>query len=168
VIRKNQVYRKSAKGAEAIATRQHGLGPKQRSMLILVDGKRKAEELTRMSQALGDAEPTLQFLLEQGFIEETVPAPSVAEAPVAAQQPAGAVQRGPGVPLLEAQRFASRRLLEVLGPTAETLCIRIEATRNVQDFEAVMAGAQNLVRDIRGPGMAERFAADIAGHWPAG
>lgn len=166
MIRKNQVYRKSAKGSEAIATRQHGLGPKQRSMLILVDGKRKPDELARLSQAPGDAESTLQFLLEQGFIEETGPPPTAAEAPLASAAPVAAAERGPAVSLVEAQRFASRRLLDVLGPTAENLCMRIEATRTAHDFEAVLAGAQNLVRDLRGSGVAERFAADMSGHWP--
>ena len=60
MISKNAVYRKSAKGTEAIANRQYGLGAKLRPVLILVDGKRKFEELVRLSSALGDTEQSLE------------------------------------------------------------------------------------------------------------
>ena len=48
------IYQKSGKGAQAISTRQHGLTPKQRSMLILVDGKRSFEELAKLAAMLGE------------------------------------------------------------------------------------------------------------------
>lgn len=43
------MYHKSAKGTEAIATRQHGLTPKLRTMLVLIDGKRSLEDLAKLS-----------------------------------------------------------------------------------------------------------------------
>ena len=44
-MNKDLTYRKSTLGSEAIAKRQPGLGPKQRSMLILIDGKKGFDEL---------------------------------------------------------------------------------------------------------------------------
>lgn len=49
-----------AKGAEAIATRQHGLGPRQRSLLILIDGKKNFEDLAKLSAMLGDTAQLLE------------------------------------------------------------------------------------------------------------
>ena len=160
VIQRNIVYHKSAKGTEAIATRQHGLGPKLRSTLILVDGKRSFGELARVSQTFGDPEQLLNQLLEQGFIE---PGAATA-APAEATSPAKAER---GIPLAEAQRFASRRLFALLGPSAEPACLRIEAARNVQDFRAAIALAEVMVNDVRSARVAAEFIAELQAHMPS-
>lgn len=165
MIQKNVVYRKSAKGIEAIATRQHGLSPKQRSALILIDGKRGFDELGRLSQMLGDTEQLLGQLLDEGFIEEASsaagPAPRVGAPHI--PMPTAA----PAMTLTEAQRFAVKKLLNILGPTAETLCLRIEATRNAQDFQAAVARAEGVVRDLRGVNIAAEFAAEMQPRKPS-
>jgi len=161
VIRKDAIYRKSAKGTEAITNRQHGLTPKLRSTLILVDGKRRFEEIARLSAMLGDTEQLLDQLLADGFIEEAVaaaPAPAPAAAAAAAPQPA--------LSLPEAQRFAVRRLTDILGPTAEELCLRIESARNAQEFVATLARAETFVREFRGQEVAAAFAAEMQSHRP--
>lgn len=155
---KNALYHKSDKGTQAISTRQHGLTPKARSMLILVDGKRGFEELARLSGMHSDAEQLLDQLLADGFIEETAPP---APAPVAA-----ATATAPLVTLSEAQRFAARRLTDLLGPRAEQLCLRIESTRNVVDFHAAVSHAHDIVRDFAGAQKAATFAAEIQAHRP--
>jgi hypothetical protein len=171
VIQTNLVYHKSAKGAEAIATRQHGLSPKQRSMLIMVDGKHSVEELVPLAQMLGNTEELLGQLLDQGFIEpggsvSSAPAP-LASAP-AALSPAAAPTHGPGLTLVEAQRFVSRRLTDLLGPNAEELCLRIEGTKNVHDFQVAVARAEGMLRQFRSAHVAEEFAAEVRSHLPAG
>jgi hypothetical protein len=153
------IYQKSAKGAQAIATRDHALPPKMRSMLILVDGKRSVDELAKLGGMLGDPLQLLAQLLEQGFIEA-----GAAAAP-ATSTPAPAPSR-PTVPLAEAKRFAVRRLTDLLGPTAEHMCLRIEATRNAQDFMQAMKGAEKVLRDFGGDELANRFAQDIDAHRP--
>ena len=170
MIQKNLVYRKSAKGSEAIATRQHGLSPKLRSMLILVDARRSVDELMRLAHALGNTEQLLGQLLDQGCIE---PGVDLAE-PAALASPASpraAAVAAPGtartVSLADAQRFAARRLIDILGPSAEPLCIRLEAARNLQDFQAALARAQAMVREIRGATLAANFAAEMQAHRPS-
>lgn len=166
MIQKNRVYHKSAKGTEAIATRQHGLGPKLRSMLILIDGKRGFDELVRLSHMLGDTEELLGQLLEQGFIEPIAgpaPAPAAsgstsAPAPLAAAAP---------ISLIDAQRFVSRRLTDLLGPNAEELCLRIEAARNVHDFQVAVSRAEGILRQYKSAHTAAEFAADVQAHMPA-
>ncbi len=161
---KNLVYRKSAKGSEAIATRQHGLSPKARSLLILINGKRDLEELTRLAGVQGDPQQLVGQLLHDGFIEE-VPGASASESPTPAPAPtpAGAAS---ALSLGEAQRFATRRLLALLGPTAEPICLRIEATRTAPDFQASIKRAEALVRELRGSHVAADFAAEMQAHQP--
>lgn len=196
-MNKNTVHRKTAKGLDAIATRQGGLTPRQRSILILVDGKRNFDELAKLSSAFGDPEQLLVDLEAGGFIEPAggagaattgggaaaaAPQPASAAVPAAqsvaqsasplaaAPAPAFAASApaAPGVPLADARRFAVRKLTDILGPVADDLCMRIEAARTAADYDAAIARAQNVLREVRGNGVATRFMADIADHRPAG
>ena len=161
-MNRNVIYQKSAKGAEAIATRQHGLGPRQRSLLILVDGKRGPDELAKLAGMLGDAEQQIERLAADGFIEPgAVAAPTQAAASAAARlQPAQSP--GGGLTLVAAQRFAVRKLTDLLGPTAEEICLRIEGTRNVAEFNAAIARAEGMLRQFAGTGTAANFAAELS------
>lgn len=168
MTQKNIVYHKSAKGAEAIASRQHGLGPKLRSLLIMTDGKRAFDELMRLSP-LGDTEQLLGQLLDQGFIE---PVPSKAAEPVpptgSASAPAPLAAAKPPQSLAEAQRYVVRKLTDILGPNAEELCIRIESARNLHDFQVAVAKAEGMLRQFVSAKIAAEFMADAHAHMPAG
>lgn len=163
MIDRNRVYQKSAKGGEAIATRQHGLSPKLRSMLIMIDGKRGFDELVKVSSMLGDTEQLLSQLFEQGFIEvgAAAPPPTTAPAPLTAS-PAKALS------LVEAQRYVSRRLTDLLGPNAEELCLRIEAARNTHDFQVAVKQAEGMLRQFKSANVAAAFSAEVHAHMPGG
>ena len=66
---KTTVFDKTGKGREEIATRVHHLAPRQRTLLLLVDGKRDATELMGKVAGLGLDEKALVELLETGFIQ---------------------------------------------------------------------------------------------------
>ncbi len=166
MIQRNVIYHKSAKGTEAIATRQHGLRPKLRSILIMIDGKRGFEDIVKLSQVLGDTEQLLDQLLEQGLIE---PRAAAAPAPAVASSPAPLAAATPTqhpVSLTEAQRFAVRRLTDIMGPNAEELCLRIEAARNVHDLQVAMARAEGTLRQFVNSHAAAEFMAEIQAHMP--
>lgn len=174
MIAKNLVYQKSAKGSEAIATRQHGLSPKLRSLLILIDGKRDYPELARISNTLGDTEQLLGQLLDAGCIEP-VPkaaraaaalAPKVA-APVPIHGSASAAAPATSISLADARRHAVRRLIDIVGPNADEICMRIESARSVADFLAAVAQAEAMVRLFRGANSAAEFAAEMKSHQPS-
>ncbi|WP_141512925.1 hypothetical protein [Ramlibacter sp. WS9] len=172
MIQKNVVYHKSAKGIEAIATRQHGLGPKLRSLLILVDGKKTFDDLAQLSQMLGDTNELLTQLSDQGFIEpgaaapaHHVPARASAPAPLSPASGPGAL--APAMTLAEAQRFASRRLTDLVGPNAQELCLRIEAARNLRDFQVAVSRAEGMLRQVHSAHTADEFAAAVHSHMPA-
>jgi len=156
------IYRKTPKGAEAMASRQSGLAPRLRSLLIMVDGKRGHAELAAMAAALGSGEQLLQLETE-GLIEptvadeKTVPASLESSAPPPA--PVSAAERA--ARLAKARSFASHLLENTLGPVAEPLCIKIEAARDLADFVAAVNRAREIVREIRGNGEADRFIAQV-------
>lgn len=164
MVQKLAVYRKSAKGAEALARRDPALGMRLRSLLILVDGKRSAEELVRLSASPAELQQSFAQLLELGMIEPLPPPPGPDAAPVATS-PAAAVPTRI-VTLAEAQRVAVRGLTNLLGPTADDLCLRIEGARTAQDLLAVIKRAEIAVRTARGAQAAAAFMADMEAHRP--
>lgn len=157
------LYQKSAKGSQAIAVRDHALTPKLRSLLILVDGKRRVDDLAKLSNSLGDTEQLLGLLLQQGYIEEVA---NTAPAPLASA-PAPLTPARRALTLQEAQRFAVRKLTDIMGPTSETLCLRIEATRNAQDFMQAVRTAEKVLRDFGGAELAAKFMQEVQAHQPA-
>jgi hypothetical protein len=64
------VFAKTPKGQEEIGSKAGGLTPRQRRVLIMVDGKRTVDELRAMLQA-DDLQHTLGLLEEDGFIQIT-------------------------------------------------------------------------------------------------
>lgn len=176
MIAKNLVYQKSAKGSEAIATRRHGLSPKLRSLLILIDGKRDYQELARISNTLGDTEQLLGQLLEEGCIEPVPKAARAAAAlapkvavpvPIHASASAPVAAPASSISLADARRHAVRRLIDIVGPNADEICMRIESARSVADFLAAVAQAEAMVRQFRGVNSAAGFAADMKAHQPS-
>lgn len=164
-MNKNAIYHKSAKGVEAIATRQHGLGPKQRSMLILIDGKKSYDDLAKLAAMLGDPAQLLQELEAGGFIEAAAGAAPASDAP--SPHAAATTAPSPLTPmsaatLTDAKRLAVRRVTDAMGPTAEDLCLRIEAARTAAEFQAAVARAETLLRQVRGANVAAAFAAEMA------
>lgn len=156
------IYQKTATGSQALAERNPALTPRLRSLLILVDGKRSCPELLQVAQALGDGEQLLAQLLALGFMEARaqVPAPAAAEPAAAAAAPVSSLS------LPQAQRLAVRKLTDLLGPTADDVCLRIEATRTPQEFAAAVERAEEMLRRVAGPRKAAEFAAALAEHRP--
>lgn len=168
MLNKQAIYRKTPKGVEAIAHRQLDLALKLRPLLIMVDGKRNFSELAALATVVGDCEQLLSQLVQDGLIE-----------PVSAVLPVGAEPAAPAalVPatapaalvvasLLEAKRVSSHLLNDLLGPTAEELCMKIESADNLAEFVRAVKRARDVVRDIRGGSAADRFIAQVELHTP--
>jgi hypothetical protein len=148
------IYRKSEKGAEAIATRGHGVGGKQRMLLILVDGKKTAEELIKLAAGMGESAQLLQQLEAEGLIEVVPGAAAAKPAAAATAVPAGA-EFG------KARVLATRLLAEQLGPLADELAIRLEAAKDMSQFVEAMKRAYSVVREVKGQAAADRFGAEV-------
>lgn len=165
---KDLVYRKSPQGADALARRDPSLTPRLRSLLILVDGKRTVGELERLASTAEETEGLLGQLHAGGMLEAIVipatPRPAaIATAASPAEAPAPRIQT---VSLPDAQRAAVRRLTDLLGPEAETLCLRIESTRTAQDLLALLQRAETMVRSARGAEAASAFTQHMQAYRP--
>jgi hypothetical protein len=150
------IYRKTDKGTQAISNRAQGVGGKLRMLLILVDGNKKVEELKRLAtQAMiGESDQLLEQLVAEGLIEL-----DSAQSKTAAGTSAG--------DLGKAKAQATRLLIELLGPSAEELRMRIEGAKDMQQFIEAMKLAYAAVRDVKGQTVANLFGQSIETLMPA-
>ena len=164
MLNKRAIYHKTAKGTEAIANRHSGLPPKLRSLLIMVDGKRSYNELAVLGSVLGDCEALLSQLADDGLIEGAGSAAPTAAAADLMEATTPAVLVATSLP--EAKRFASHLLMDMLGPTSDVLCMKIEEAHDMAEFVTAVKRARDIVRDIKGGHAAERFVEQVELHTP--
>ncbi|MBA4261315.1 MAG: hypothetical protein C0443_04645 [Comamonadaceae bacterium] len=173
---RDTAYRKSGKGAEAITSRLHGLSPRLRSLLIVVDGKKTGQDLLKFAAHLGDADAMVTELIDGGFIEPvpgtdtvgTEPAEvgSVASPATATTPAEAAAHTRPSVTLPQAKRLATRLLIELMGPMADDACISIESAKNPDQFMSAVRKAHGLVRSFQGEGAASKFREEVEANFP--
>ena len=154
MLDKDSVYRKTQRGVEALAVRQGGLTPRQRSLLILVDGRRDGSELATLGAACGDVAELLNAMLVEGYVERIGAAPAPAEPRKAAPAPAPLA-----LPQLRSQ--AVRRLTDMLGPAATDMCLRLEKAQTLQDFRAIVQRMEPRLAQGVGSQRAPAFVGEI-------
>lgn len=147
------IYRKTEKGTEAIATRGHGVGGKLRMLLILVDGKKTVDDLIKLAAGMGESVQLLLQLEAEGLIER-----------IAGAAPAQA--SGGGGDLSRVKHLAARLLAELIGPLADAPSLKIEAAKDLPQFIDAMKLAYSVVRDVKGQVAADRFGAEIEAQMP--
>lgn len=155
------IYRKTAKGHAEIETRALRLPPRLRGALIVVDGQRTVEDLAKLIP--GDAVQTLEQLLADGFIEVFA---VLADRPPAPPPPATAVPRKPAPaasPLDNRKREAVRYLNDRLGPSAETLAIKIERAASTDELQPLLTQAAQVLRNFGGAAAADPFVERFIG-----
>ncbi|MFJ2988292.1 hypothetical protein ACIPF8_10520 [Collimonas sp. NPDC087041] len=169
------IFDKTELGRTEIATRSQAVGPRLRTLLLLVDGKTADDELLRKVAGLGLGQEHLDELLQGGLIQissnssttvATAPAPPAAAAtaapkaapavaPLSAEQilPAGQTQ-------FEAiYHFYNDTIKSMIGLRGYGLQLKVERASSVQDFrelrqaylEAVLkAKGEEIARSLRG------------------
>lgn len=163
------VWRKTPKGLDAIVRRAGGLSPRLRSVLIMVDGKRPAADFAHLAAGLGSPDALLAQLASGGFIEAVLPGWSgpLPQAPTLSaltHSDTGPETQPPGLSLADTKRFAVRQLTDLMGPTAEVLCLRIESAKSMGDLNDNLKRARIVLRDARGELAAQRFENALESH----
>ena len=152
------IFDKTDKGREEIATRKHHLAPRLRSLLVLVDGKHRTEDLLRKVAGLGLTEQALTELRENAFIEATDALP-VAAAATTATAPAEPVetsaQSEAGDSLGESQfqtlyNFFTETIRSTLGLRGYALQLKVERCTSIDDFRMLRQGYLDAVLKAKG------------------
>ena len=147
------VLAKTAKGAEELKARTHGLAQKLRSPLIMVDGTATAGDIVAKFGGIPDVEAALEALVAQGFVEIRTTKPAAAPAVPAAGSPAAA----PAQTRQQAMSALTRYLIDNLGPDADALTGRLERARTAAEFAAAVEQCADMLQAIRGAAKAQAF-----------
>lgn len=170
-MNKNTIYHKSAKGMEEITSRTYKLPARERSVLIMVDGKSTAQEVIDKARHFGEAENFFLSLIKDGFIEPmSVPTPAHAshvitpEAPI----PAAPTSAPPASEksLASAKLFATQVLSRVIGPDADLMAVKIEGCKTPAELTQLVEKYREVVRSVGGSRRAEEFSSGTMARLP--
>jgi hypothetical protein len=178
---KNTLLVKTEKGRDAMARRVPELGPRLRSMLIMVDGKRSVSELDKLGAGLGGGAALLEQLLGHGWVapldgsvpfQNTVPFndsqpvfPVTAPTPViAAEAPAAAPPSS--LPFADARRLVVRFVNDQVGPMGEQTAMRIESCKTAAELQSQLPRIRDALQNFRGMNTVQRFDQEIVPKLP--
>ncbi|WP_066270069.1 hypothetical protein [Hydrogenophaga palleronii] len=144
---------KTEAGLRVMKDRSVPLTPRQRSVFILIDGRRSMEEVLAASVAMGVSQQDVEQLFELGLIIDETPSLSAAEQTARqASAVADLASRG----RTDAQRYQdaypiAARLTSELGLRGFRLNLAVEGAGNYEQLQAVAS----RIRDAVGP---EKYA----------
>ncbi|MBI4756084.1 MAG: hypothetical protein HY778_11865 [Betaproteobacteria bacterium] len=157
---KDAIFHKTAKGQEEVRTRAHRLPARERSLLILVDGRNAVGELLQRTAAFMDGESFLADLLAQGFIERLVvtEGAEVIKADRHSPTPPGEQARQETAePLAAVKAYAARFVIDHLGPDADTLARRVEECHDREQLIQALERCHEALRLTLGRRQADAF-----------
>ncbi len=151
------VYKKTQKGQEEMAQRTV-LGMRERTLLVMVDGKTTAADLLARAQHMPDPQGLMGKLLDGGFI--VAEASSAAAAPAAGAAPASVSPQDQRI-LQETMRYAEHFLDEVLGPEAEMLSEAFGRCKTLPELRARLEKTRDAIEGMGKKRKAEEFRANV-------
>ena len=165
------VYSKTETGLEAIKNRTSALTPRQRSVLIMCDGKRDSEEILKNTAGLGVTPNDLDALVSLHMLIGTKPAATTAVAPAldnVGARPAASValdtapSGGRVVSPEELKiliRRATKQLESLLGPSCEPLSLKLEKSKTYDEFAIKIYDIRRILVATRSEKIADEFIA---------
>lgn len=146
-------WRKTEKAQLELRSRRFGLSARARQLLILVDGRRRRDDLAHLVPA-GELVELLALLQQGGFIEPAGTAPPSAACVPEPTPPDDAPSTLP-LPVLR-QRIA-QALVETMGAPAEAFALRVQRCASVAELRALMPAAASVVEAAAGRDERARF-----------
>jgi hypothetical protein len=164
-MRHDSVFEKTELASTEIRVSSLHLTPKQRRVLIMIDGKRTSADLEMMLRP-GELEPIIQTLLELRLIA------SFGES---GQQHVGSpVVPSPAKPVVQTfndpqqlkllQRKATHIVEAALGMSAMDLCLRLEKTTSMGEFLAVSEKVVDVLASTGHRKAAEQYRHEVLGN----
>ncbi|MCC6658406.1 MAG: hypothetical protein IT512_09490 [Rhodocyclaceae bacterium] len=154
----NAVYKKTQKGLEEMAQRTV-LGMRERTLLVMVDGKTSAADLLARAQHMPDPPALLGKLIDGGFIAPDAAASAPAAAAAAAGTAAAATAASPSDQILVQQlkHYAEHFLDQVLGPDADMLSEAVDRCKTLPELRVRMEKTRDAIEGMGKRRKAEEF-----------
>jgi hypothetical protein len=147
----SDIFLKSAKGEQEIATQANKLPIKHRSVLIMIDGKMSEHSLLAKLSGMFDGKSIVADLESHGFIERrTDPKPAL-----------HAVEnKGPALSTA-AKQYMIDTMYAVLGPEADTFVSKIEKCKSNSDLSGLVESCSGTLAGIGKKKKAEEFSSKL-------
>lgn len=156
------VYKKTQKGQEEMA-RRTVLGMRERTLLVMVDGKTTAADLLARAQHMPDPQGLLAKLIDGGFIEAERAAVAPPTMSAAAPAPAAPLPQELRI-MQETIRFADRFLDQVLGPDAQGLIEAIAKSKTMAELRVRVEKTRDVIEGMGKKRRAEEFWTGVEAH----
>ena len=165
------VYSKTPRGIAEISLRSAQLPMRTRRVLIMVDGKRTVDDLSILAKP-GEIESAIASLESGGLIQRVsyqgaidVPTINGRDSDTGFSSgfggpttSGGLDERDPSpITLEEVKRRAVRGLYDRLGPEADSLAMRIESCRTIEEFRYRVREAERLISTALGASAAQEY-----------
>lgn len=154
-----RILTKTDKGREEVATRVHHLGPRERAVLILVDGKTQSGQLVERLRHIANAAEILDQLLQDAFVEAAGETP----APAGDAAPAKVATTPMDAEALAAVRYARRFILDTLGPGGDSLAEQLEGCRSRQELMTLLEKCREFLKLAASRRKADEFWSGLGG-----
>lgn len=144
------IYDKTDKGREEIAARRYGLAPRLRPLLVMVDGKKHADELLDKLAAIGLSAANLQELADAGYIQachRSEPAP-VEAPPEVAREPVA--ELGEKERFLAVYQFYNDTIKSAVGLRGFGLQLKVEKASTLDELRQLRNAYLEAVRKAKG------------------
>jgi len=151
----SEIFAKTPQGVAEVEKRAAGLTPRQRRVLIMIDGKRTVDELAAMA-LVEDLPGTLALLTDGGLIEHAAAAvpeavPGVTADPVAAPPAFREVSPTPNLMELDmARNFITNTLRTFCGAVTHLSIVEaVHAAKTHEDMRAQFAPWREAIAETR-------------------
>jgi hypothetical protein len=161
------ILRKTEAGVAAFKLNDRTLPLAARSLLIMVDGTKSLQVLSRFSPHPDEVISTATYLIDKQLVEvsaaltspEPKPRPlmSSAQSATAIDSPAAKPTPVPTGDLKTTIRKATRALEDLLGPSSEPLSLKIEKCKNMDELTATIQSIRPVVASMRSESKAVEF-----------
>ena len=148
---------KTPKGQRELQTRQYGLSPRCRQLLLLVDGSRTSVQLLKIFPE-PELAAYLAVLETNGFIEsaddlaDLMPGRRSEARLTALSATAAASDFG------RARAHVLIQLLRLVGPAGEPFALRIVRCRDTAELQSLFPAILSVIEVFGGPSKAQQFA----------
>jgi hypothetical protein len=147
---------KTAAGYAEIQNRSLHLGPRQRTLLISIDGAHSIQQVREQFRVLGDVSPLIEELCSAGLIllngksSSPIPSGGVAAAPAAQPSVAsGGTSMHEIPPLGLVRQFMNETTVQALGLRAFMFTLKLERCSTKAELEDVVPEYQRLLGKAR-------------------
>jgi hypothetical protein len=148
------IPRKTEKGRVEVQTRAFRVGPRERSVLIMIDGKTPAKVLLAQLSFMNKADKILDELRSGGFIDAASP---IDVPPVDVGTMTGSLSDS----MESVRRVARDSVLKTLGPRGHELAVKLEHCDSHAVLTSLLGSCRDVIATAVGGQKAQEFWMEI-------